>query len=68
MPTHGHDHCAICWKSLDGLTETAEHYAATGHEDARYHSTERACVKCYKEHVSQNDISFVPTFDVNPND
>jgi len=55
-----HDHCAICWQSLDGLTETAEHFAAAGHDDDRYHATERTCVKCYEQHVSRNDISFVP--------
>lgn len=66
MTADSHDHCAICWKSLEGLTESAEHYAATGHDDVRYHSTERTCVNCYEKHVSQNDISFVPTFDPSP--
>jgi len=59
----GHDHCAICWESIGALPNSAKHYAATGHDDVRFHSTERSCIKCYEEHILRNDISFVPTFE-----
>jgi len=62
----GHDHCAICWRSIEALPELKEHYVATGHDDIRFHSTERSCVECYEKHIAKNDTSFVPVFDSSP--
>ena len=60
--TDGHDHCAICWESINALPGSAEHFAADGNDGIRFHSSERSCVKCYDEYISRNDTSFVPAY------
>ena len=46
-----HDHCSICWATISTLAEPNYYQNAT---------PDSVCAACYRKHVSQRDISFVP--------
>ena len=46
-----HDHCSICWATISTLVESNYYESQT---------IDSVCEFCYRKHVSQRDISFVP--------
>ena len=46
-----HDHCSICWATISTAAEP--HYYTNPTPDS-------VCATCYRQYVSQRDISFVP--------
>ena len=46
-----HDHCSICWATISTIAES-NYYQSSAND--------RVCSACYRNYVSQRDISFVP--------